>query len=228
MNWLILSSIWSAYCIAIAILSFFGVISLSFFVFLLLLPFIVSIAIKVVIEYKVYGKEKVFCFSQKGTPADRRDIFLKSLQDQMDSQVFITDRNPKMIVILNRNGTYLYSFEQEEGILFEKDNSWYVKKGKEITEYLNPIEELEKEKQLIESRIGVNIYDCLVLDSRTIFQRGGKKHKILNIGNAPFYLCRTDLLKQQSEEEIQKIIEILTTKLYYKNAFQKEEGDIVC
>lgn len=227
MNLVLLSSIWVTYCIAISILSFFGVISLSFFIFLFILPFIVSIAIKVAIEYKLYGKGKVFCFSKKGTPADRKDILLKSLQSQMNSRVFITNRNPKMIVIVNSNGTYLYSFEQVEGTLFEKENTWYLKRGKETIEYFNPIEELEVEEKLIEDNVERDIYGCLVLDSSTFFQKGTKKHKLLTVGNAPFYLCRTDLLKQQSEEEIQKIVEIITTKLNYRNAFEKED-DIVC
>lgn len=228
MKWLLGASIWSVYCIILAILSFFGAISFTMFVILFLLPFVVAITIKVIKECREYGKESVFCFSKNVPLADRRDVFLKSLDSQQNSQVFVANSNPNMIAIVNSNGTYLYFFLQETGILYEKDNIWFIKDGKEEREIPNPLIELDKEQELLEEILGISIYGCVVLDTYTYLQRGIKKYKMLSVENAPFYLCRTDLLKQLSDEERESVIEKLKTKLAYKNAFQKEEGEIVC
>lgn len=228
MKWLLGASIWAVYCIILSILSFFGTISLSEFVVFFLLPFVVAIIIKVIKECKEYGKENVFCFAKKGSLADRRDIFLKSLESQLNSQVFIADKNPNMIVIVNTNGIYLYFFLQEIGTLYEKDNIWFIKDGQEEREISTPFIELDQEQKFLEDVLGNPIYGCVVLDTYTYLQKGIKKYRMLSVENAPFYLCRTDLLKQLSEEEYEKVIEKLKIKTAYKKAFQKGEGEIIC
>lgn len=193
-----------------------------------MIPLIIAIIVTVILECREYGKKQVFCFSKKGTPADRKDIFLKSLQSQINSQVFITDRDSKMIVIVNSNGTYLYSFLQEDGILFEKEDDWYLKEGKEERKIKNPIKELKKEENLIEEEIGISLYSCVVLDSYTYFQKGNKKYPLLRVSNAPFYLCRTDLLRKLTDKEIERVVKTLTTKLEYRNFLEKEDGEDLC
>lgn len=220
MKSIILSSIWAIYSITLAILFFFG-LSFSKFLFLFLLPIVTTMIIKIVLECRRYGKEKVLQFQFKGTPADRYDVFLNSLQSQVNSRVFITDKNDKMIMIVNRNGVYFYYFIQEEGILFEQENNWYVKDGKETRKIENPVKKLEKEKNRVEEKLNRSINSFLVLDSYTLFQKGNKEYPILTITKASFYLCKTFLFDQLSEEEINKITKEIIDKLDYQLVKEK-------
>lgn len=214
MKSIILLGIWSSYSIALSILFFFG-LSFSKFLFLFLLPIVTAMIIKIVLECRRYGKEKVLQFQFKGTPTDRYDVFLNSLQSQMNSQVFTAEKNDRMIFIVNTNGCYLYYLIQNSGILLEQENSWYIKEGKKVRKIENPVKKLEHEKSRIEEKLGRSVESFIVLDSHTLFQKGNKEYPIVPIAKSPFYLCKVVLLKPLEEKEIVKIVEDITQKLDY-------------
>lgn len=226
MKWLIVSSMYSIFYIALSILTFLGLLSLPSFLFLFFIPLIVAIIIKIIKECREYGRKSVLKLSFQGTPKDRKDVFLKSLESQINSQVFISKRDPKMLVIINTNGIYLYSFIQEEGVLLEKENVWYLKNGRDIKEIKNPLIELKNEKKRLEEKLNMIVSAHVVLDSYTYFQKGSKKYTLLQVGNAPFYLCKTDIKNQLSNQDIEKAINIVVLKLSYTKAFEKLEDDL--
>lgn len=229
MRFLLVSGIVSTIYIFIACFTFLGIIPFPMFLLLVIIPLLFCIMIKVIIECKIYGKANVFRFAKKiETEADRKDIFLKSLQEQINSKVLISRHNPKMILIMNSNGIYLYSFLQEEGMYFEKENQWYLKAGRHEIEVTNPIEELYQEENKIEEYLKIDISFCVVLDTTTYLKRSSKKYPVLNVMNAPFYICKTDLLNRFTDKEIMEFINIVKLQLDYQEIKEMKEDDKKC
>ncbi len=198
----------SAFCFIlffiISIITFFsGVRGLKLYL-LIIVIFILSLAVIKIIDNCIkYGGAQVFSvFRKRKNQADKNSVFIQSLKSQINSKVFVLKEHPNIYLILNQNGILLYSFLTYPGTIFREGAKWFYKDGTDKTEIGDPNLELSEEENRLSTFFNLPILSYFVLDTQTSMLNLEAKYPVIKVDTAPYYLTRTDMLMNLSEENI--------------------------
>ncbi len=198
-------------------LSFFvwtGLIPIQLYVGLCIVPVLVGFCWNIIRDCSRYGVKRVFHFQvKKEDQKNRLDILKKTFEDYPDTKVWLVDKYPTTLFILNANAFFVYYVFAPSGILKEEDGKWYRKKGIQWEETLNGFDYLDSLKEEIDDFFDVPISYALIVDSFTRLQNWHKRYSVLNDASVIYSVLHTNLDTRLTEEEREKIEKTMAEKI---------------